>query len=322
MSYFIGAYASSPCGDQWNPELEATFYTEVKKLPNVQGLEHPFLGSLHPHDDQWFLDNIDPNWNYVFTCIPGTMNELSKNPDFGLASSNETGRNAALAFLDNARNAIKKLNSFLGRNAVTAIQIHSAPSQNYASSSKAHFQTSLETLLDWDWYGAKVVIEHCDTLTTEHAPAKGFLTIKEEIEAIKSANAESKNTAGIIINWGRSVIETHQVDGAIEHITQAKNSGLLSGIMFSGVSDQETEFGAWQDTHMPPSALTESSTGEPTSLMTPKEMHLCLNSAEAKKKTDLILGVKLGIRPNSATIKDRVAYNVNALAILDRYLKN
>ncbi|MFT2110791.1 DUF4862 family protein [Marinomonas sp. 2405UD68-3] len=320
MSYFIGAYASSPCGDQWKPELEATFYTEIKKMPNVQGLEHPFLGSLHPHDDQWFLDNIDPNWNYVFTCIPGTMSELSKNPDFGLASSNEAGRHAALTFLDNARIAIKKLNSFVGRNAVSAIQIHSAPNQNYASSSKEHFQASLEVLLNWDWYGTKVVIEHCDTLTTEHAPAKGFLTIEEEIEAIKKANTVSKNTAGIIINWGRSVIETHHVNGAIEHITQAKDSGLLSGIMFSGVSDQETEFGAWQDTHMPPSPLTESSTGEPTSLMTAQEMHRCLNIAQIEQKTDLLLGVKLGIRPSSATIEDRIAYNTNALAILGKVL--
>ncbi len=322
MSYFIGAYASSPSSDKWNPELETEFYSEIKKLANVKGLEHPFLGSLHPYDDQWFLENIDSTWNYVFTCIPGTMNELSKNPHFGLASSNKSGRKAALAFLENARLAIKKLNSHLGRNAVTAIQIHSAPNQRHSESSKEHFHSSLATLLDWDWYGAKVLVEHCDTLTQNHTPTKGFLTVEEEIEAINQANTNAKNTAGIMINWGRSVIEAHHIDGAIEHITQVKASGLLSGIMFSGVSDQDTEFGAWQDTHMPPSPFTDTSIGEPSSLMTSKEMHRCLNIADARGTTELLLGAKLGIRPHSASIEKRIAYNKNVLEILAHYSKN
>lgn len=322
MSYFVGAYASSPTGELWNSELEAEYYSKLKEQANIKGLEHPFLGTLHPYDDTWFLNNIDPTWTFVFTCIPGTMNELEKNPEFGLASTSESGRLAALAFLEKARLSIKQLNSHLGRQAVAAIQIHSAPKQPTGTSSKTAFQTSLETLLEWDWDGTKVVIEHCDTLLDEHPPAKGFLSLTEEADAIIAANNNAKHCAGMVINWGRSVIETRHPEGAIHHINYLKQHGLLSGVMFSGVSDKASEFGAWQDTHMPPTARTEHDKGEPNSLMSAVEIHKCLQAANAKENKELILGIKLGIRPNTASIGDRIAYNANALSILDDFFIN
>ncbi|MCZ2721020.1 DUF4862 family protein [Marinomonas sp. 15G1-11] len=322
MSYFVGAYASSPTGELWNPELESEYYAKLKTLQNIKGLEHPFLGTLHPHDDAWFLNNIDPSWNFVFTCIPGTMNELGKNPDFGLASDNESGRLAALAFLEKAKQAIKQLNVHLGRQAVSAIQIHSAPNQSKANSSLSSFQESLITLLDWDWDGAKVVVEHCDTLLNSQTAAKGFLTIEDEITAIKGANRSSKLTAGMMINWGRSVIEARDVAGAIHHINQAQDNDLLYGIMFSGVSDKATEYGAWQDTHMPPTPLNPTSKGEPDSLMNAAAIHHCLEVSRAKENPEFIIGAKLGIRPSTATTEDRIAYNINALSIFDAFLSN
>jgi hypothetical protein len=324
MTYFVGAYASSPSGESWNPELEAEFYSKLKQEPNIKGLEHPFLGSLHLYDDTWFLENIDPTWNFVFTCIPGTMNELGKNPEFGLASTSESGRLAALAFLEKARVSIKQLNSHLGRQAVTAIQIHSAPKQPEGTSSKSAFQTSLGVLLAWDWDGAKVVVEHCDTLLDEHPPAKGFLSLAEEASAIITANRTAhrnnlKNSVGMVINWGRSVIETRHPEGAIQHIHYLNEKRLLCGIMFSGVSDKESEFGVWQDSHMPPTAATEHAKGESDSLMSAEEIHKCLRTAKAKENKELILGIKLGIRPSAASIEDRIAYNANALSILDDF---
>ena len=99
MKYFVGAYAASPNQTQWDAVVETAFYQALQRLPNVKGLEHPFLGALHQHDEQWFLTNIAPQWNYVFTCIPGIMNALGQNPMFGLASDDQAGRLAALDFM-------------------------------------------------------------------------------------------------------------------------------------------------------------------------------------------------------------------------------
>jgi hypothetical protein len=160
MQYTVGAYAASPNHSGWDPALETAFYTELKKLPNLKGLEHPFLGALHQHDDDWFLANIDPTWDYVFTCIPGVMNALGQNPLFGIASDDEAGRRAALAFMQQACAAIGKLNTHLKRQAVTAIQIQTAPARHKAASSSAALKASLQAMLQWDWHGARIVIEH------------------------------------------------------------------------------------------------------------------------------------------------------------------
>lgn len=54
--------------------------------------------------------------------------------------------------------------------------------------------------------------------------SKGFLTMAEEIEAVKQANSEGNPQNGeisIAINWARSVLETHDVDAAPKHVVQA-----------------------------------------------------------------------------------------------------
>lgn len=79
MPYFVGAYAASPNTTAWDPELEARYYARLRALPNIKGLEHPFLGTLHPHDDAWFVRHIDPNWRFVLTCIPGFVAAIAKN---------------------------------------------------------------------------------------------------------------------------------------------------------------------------------------------------------------------------------------------------
>ncbi|MDP5142096.1 DUF4862 family protein [Rheinheimera baltica] len=319
MKYTLGAYAASPNHSGWSPELETAFYNELKALPNIKGLEHPFLGSLHAHDDSWFLTNINPQWDYVFTCIPGIMNALGQNPQFGLASDNEAGRQAAIQFMQQACAAIGKLNAHLGRQAVTAIQIQTAPARHKAVSSKAALKASLEALLQWDWQGARIVIEHCDALVDSHAPSKGFLTLGDELEVITQLNTRlnTKQQLGMVINWGRSVFETRRVEGAIEHINAAQAAGLLSGVMFSGVSDKDSEYGAWRDSHQPPTQSGHVPNGEPGSWMTEQAIHQCLAACHATELT--VLGAKIGIRPHDASIEQRIAIIRDTLAILDRY---
>lgn len=317
MNYFVGAYASSPNVVSWDPELESRYYQALKRMPNVKGLEHPFTGALHPQDDEWFLKNIKPEWKFLFTCVPGIMAALGNNPKFGIASDDEAGRQEALAFMQKACAAIGKLNQHLGREAVQAIQIQTAPNRSKASGSAQALEQSLLTMLEWDWHGAQLVIEHCDTLVEGQTPAKGFLTIEDEIAVIESVNAKQSTNMGIVVNWGRSVIETRNVEGAIEHINLLKQHNLLAGLMFSGVSDQNTEYGQWKDSHMPPAPNAELLAGAEHSLMTEGEMLKSLAASDAANLP--IVGIKLGIRPKTMSLEDRLAHIKDCLAALERY---
>ncbi|WP_213999073.1 DUF4862 family protein [Arsukibacterium sp.] len=322
MKYYLGAYAASPNHSGWDPELETAFYNELKALPNIKGLEHPFLGSLHQHDDAWFLANIDPSWDFVFTCIPGIMNALGQNPKFGIASVDEAGRQAALEFMQQACAAIAKLNAHLGRQAVAAIQIQTAPARHKAASSKQALMASLQTMLSWDWQGVKIVIEHCDAYVEGHAPSKGFLALADELDVLHQLNSTlpPAQQLGMVINWGRSVFETRRPEGAVEHIQAAQQAGLLSGVMFSGVSDKASDYGAWRDSHQPPRSSYKVKHGEPGSWMTEQAMHECLAACNNPAALT-VLGAKIGIRPLNAAIEQRIGTIRDTLAILDRYFE-
>lgn len=320
MKYYIGAYAASPNQTGWDPQLETAYYDELKQLPNIKGLEHPFLGKLHGHDDNWFLANIAPQWDYVFTCIPGVMNALGSNPQFGLASCDTAGRQEALDFMQQACNAVAKLNSHLGRQAVKAVMVQTAPARDKATSSADALYQSLSSMQQWDWQGAQLLIEHCDAYVPAHTPSKGFLSLSDEIAVLNRLNtvSDQAHKMGIVINWGRSVFETRRPDGALEHIMAVQAAGLLSGLMFSGVSDQDTEYGAWRDSHQPPQSSELVQHGEPGSWMTEQAIHQCLAATEDLSRLS-VLGAKIGIRPHQASVELRIAYIRDMLAILDRY---
>jgi len=319
MHYFLGAYAASPNVSGWDPELETAYYQQLKTFSNIQGLEHPFIGRLHAQDDNWFLANIDPAWNYVFTTIPGVMNALANNPLFGLASADEAGRLAAIDFMQQANQAIAKLNQHLGRQAVTAIMLHSAPAQHKATGSAKAFKASLETLLSWNWHGARLLLEHCDALIPEQKPSKGFLSLQDELAVLAEVNQQlaPSQPLSMVINWGRSVLETRQPAGALAHLQAAKAQGLLSGLMFSGISDKATAYGAWQDSHQPAKSSELIPFGEPDSWLTEQAIQQCLDVCADTKLA--VLGLKIGIRPLSASLEERINYLRAQLAILDRY---
>jgi len=121
---------------------------------------------------------------------------------------------------------------------------------------------------------------------------------------------------GITINWGRSAIETRSAEGVAEHIKAAKEAGVLSGLMFSGASGNESEYGVWRDSHMPPQAQSADGAGEPASLMTAENMKECVELAGPESL--LYLGAKLGIRPRTAPLEDRMAYNLEVFSILGK----
>ena len=81
--YIVGAYTTSPNLYTWNESSELRYYTGLKSLKSIKGLELPFWGaSIHPFDDNWLFNNIDPQWNNIVTCIPGTMKRLENDPYF------------------------------------------------------------------------------------------------------------------------------------------------------------------------------------------------------------------------------------------------
>lgn len=315
--FYVGAYATAPVTPSWDPEVQTAYFNGLKAIPGIRGLEHPFTGSLHGQDDAWFLASIDPAWDFVFTGIPGVMGRLGEDACFGIASSADAGRQAALAFYEAARQAIHKLNRHLGRQAVKAMMIHTAPRPaECVRPDAAALVASLEEMVSWDWDGAALVIEHCDTYIQGQAPSKGFLSIESEIEAIAEVNRNTGSELGLCINWGRSALETRNVDGPVQHIEAARAAGLLQGLMFSGVSGAEGPYGAWADTHMPPAGAAGAGAFEPVSMLNEAEFRRCVEAADPQALA--YMGIKIGVRPASLDGEQRLAFIESALNMLQR----
>lgn len=319
MEYIIGAYATAPSTEQWHQELETQYYQALKSLDSVIGLEHPFVGKLHPFDDEWFLENIDKNWQFVFTSIPGVMGNIAKNPHFGIASTNEQGRQAALAFYQQAQQAIFKLNNHLDKQAVSFIKIHTAPKITAKTRSSIEaLQSSLETMQSWDWCGAKLVIEHCDAHIAGQEAEKGFMLLEDEITAIKHVNNKLNSDIGISINWGRSAIETRSSTGPLLHIKQAYRSKLLKGIIFSGASGVEGPYGQWKDTHMPPEQAFNIPSFAEGSYLTIEQIENSLQQCHYEQLD--FIGGKISISPNQATVAKRISYINSLITLLDKVI--
>ena len=322
--YTVGAYTTSPNLFAWNEPSEIEYFSRLRALNGIRGLELPFWGeSLHPFDDQWLLENLDPSWENVYTCLPGTMKRLADDPYFGLASTRRTSRKVAIDFYRTARSCINKLKSEFGETALHAIHITSSPRNIGAekSASVASLSESLKELMDWDWGKTKILIEHCDAWTEQNSnPHKGFLSLDEEIEALEKAESSGAPHLGIVLNWARSVIETRDVAGICDHIHLAQQHDLLKGIMFSGTTDNDDNFyGKWSDLHMPPTNFQDSQYGEASSLLSFHEMRRSLKACDIE---DLeYIGIKLLAMPDESSMEKRIGINREALKMMDMVIE-
>ena len=316
MRYIVGAYSISPAANDWNQSAEQALYDGLKASPSVRGLEVPFTGTLHRHDDNWLFRTVKKDWDFVVTLIPGTMGALQKDKSFGLASDDAAGRKAALDFAKNAKDAVGRLNDAVRRTAVVAVEVHSAPNQGAGGKgSQTAFADSLAEVAGWDWQGARIVIEHCDAFRPGHRAIKGFLTLDDELAAIAKANRSARSPIGICINWGRSVLETYKTETVVQHIRQARDAGALSGLMFSGASGAATPWGAWEDSHMPQAPAAGISHAAEGSLLTEAEIKAAL--AAAGPKLDFV-GVKIAVRPAEAAVPTRLGLIGDLIALADR----
>jgi len=314
MNMIVGAYSASPCHSEWNPELEKAYFDGLKKIPGIRGLELPFFGDLHRYDSEWLLNHLVPSWDYVFTCIPGTMENVKASPHFGLASDSERGRADALLFAEKARQAILRMHQKLGRKAVRAIEIHSAPTRGRSgvNSSWQSLSRSLAEMCSWDWDGATLMLEHCDRFIEGQEPAKGYLSIEDEIRAVVKESCSEKTPLQILINWGRSVIEARDPKAVLDHLSKARDAGVLGGLIFSGCTPEHPLYGAFADSHAP--FAGNGPDLEPASWMTQERVKEALRVSAAH--TLPIVGFKIQALPRDLTVADRLRKIENWVQLL------
>ncbi len=293
MRIHVAAYAASAALDE---AAEAALYEGIAAL-GVAGLEQPFFGALHRRDEGWLIGQIRPDWSLVVTTLPGAMDRLNDDKRFGLASADPDGRKRALDFAESARRAVETLHRELGRRAVRAVLLHSAPrlGGSGAKASLEGFADSLTELRGRDWRGAALLVEHCDAAAPGRAPDKGFLRIEDDILAAKLSGG--KTPIGVAINWGRSALETRSAEGPLEHLARARQSNLLGALFFSGVTPAHPEFGSWRDSHAP------FSTSCPQSLLTPAAAKAALAAAPDCP----LIGLKLQTKPATMAVPQRLA---------------
>jgi hypothetical protein len=223
------------------------------------------------------------------------MQRLNLDGTFGLASTAAEGRRAALNFVLGLRDYVYRLADEGHR--VEAVELHSAPPRH---SSASAFEESLKEVLDWDWGGAQVLIEHCDAPRPGSEPEKGFLTFDEEVSVALSLQNQGWEHAGILINWARSVIESGNPGTASDQLAQAREAGVLAGLMFSGCSPEATGFGyPWMDAHLP---AVEVEGAPPSSLLNRREIERCLAVAGPVP----IAGFKIGLSQQGLSGQERV----------------
>jgi hypothetical protein len=296
MRIHLGAYAASPCHSAWDPAAESAFYDGLRPL-DLAGLEHPYWDRLHRWDDAWFLDHLPADWTLLLTTLPGTMDRLKDDPHFGLASADKDGRRRALDVLEGCRRVIMHLHQYLGRRVVKGVSVHSAPRLGSGAKSDLEvFSDSLTVLRSGDWDGATLLVEHCDAFKAGQAPDKGFLRIEDEAVAVRRSSGITP--LSMLINWGRSAVETRSVDGPIEHIQRAVDSGLLGGLFFSGAAASHPLYGDWRDSHAPFQASV------PESLLTAQA------AARAIKEAGDVpfLGLKMQALPKTLGLPERLDF--------------
>ncbi len=308
MRTVVGAYAAAP---RFEGDADFRRYVDqVLALPRVDGLEIPyFLHDESPWRTFPYLRASPAESRHVLTLLPTMVAGMGAAPGFGLASIDDDGRGAALDAVRRARRFVADAND-AGGGSIASVELHSAPLRS--AGSREAFARSLREIEAWDWADVRVDVEHCDALT-DLPPAKGFLDLDDELEAIRSTRA------GMVINWARSAIETRSVAGPRDHIALCGSPDALTGVVFSGCADIDTAYGAgWEAPPLPMSgwATDELAATSSASLLTRGELEHCVSLALSSSRLDF-LGVKV-CAPPAATVHERLsllAGNVSMLAL-------
>ncbi len=276
VQYIIGAYPSAPSFHYANEADETEFFRLLAAKKGIAGLEQPCLEHFHPLGNEYLFKTIPGDWKIVITAIMYTMGRRGKEPGFGLASTDEDGRRAAVKYHQHIAEQMTEVRSRYGQDRFLALQIQSAPLKGETNVSAAAdaFAKSLKDLEKID-FGCELVIEHCDAFNSG-APAvrKGFLPLDTELALA------GEYGVGLCVNWARSVLEdpAHSPARAVEQVKLCRKAGLLSGLMFSGTATGGS-YGAFEDNHAPFAPFKDCRVNCPESLMTVGEARKCIREA-------------------------------------------
>lgn len=295
----LGAYAMAPRDDA----ARSRFWDAVGDLP-IGGLELPLPAAGTPAEPPALTARSD--LDLLVTCIPTVMGRLADDPRHGLASHDEDARRHALDDVRRARD-LAETQAATGGARVVAIQVHSAPGP--VGGGRDALARSLDEILTWDLAGARLVVEHCDALVPRQRPAKGFLTLDDEL-AVLAALGTPQVALGV--NWGRSAIEGRGLHTPQEHLRTVADAGLLGALVLSGATGALTPWGdPWSDAHIPPRGDAAALAASADSLLGPAEVAAAL----ASTTPGCLVAVKVAVRPADADVATRVAV---ARAALDQ----
>ena len=290
VPFVVGAYPMLPPDDE-DRHGAAALYTALADLGWVDGIELPFREALDA-PTPWLAEQLAGRFTQcVVTAIPGTMGRAGADPAFGLASPDDDGRNQALAYTRSLLEAVDRLHEAAGQQVVTRVELHSAP---HHQADAETFHASLSELAeDFSSQSLGMIVEHCDAESGVGPSEKAFLPLSQEIAACRDTPAL------ITVNWGRSVIETHDPATPESHVRELVEAGLLGGVMISGAGPDETQWAwAWADAHLP---LVEH---EPTSWLTPERVAATMRAAGS---TQAYEGLKINT-PASASLEEKLAW--------------
>lgn len=296
MKTVVSAYAASPAHTRWDPAFEERFLAELVALDGVDALELPWLGRLHPHDDDWLISRL-PATELVLTGLPWTMTRSKASPGYGLASTDEDGRADAVADLDRMRRDVARLSVI-----PSVVLLHTAPSGGAGSVDA--LRDSIASIASWDWRGSRLAIEHCDAAVPGRPFEKGFLSLADELAAL-----EGIADAGLWLNWGRSAVELRDAEAVTAQVASAATSGRLLGLTLSGAASTDGPYGlAWADAHLP-FAEADPRSG---SLLTRSAARSALRAAGDVSWR----GLKVSRRPDDESVTEVLATVEANLAVL------
>lgn len=313
MGVIVGGYAAAD--PAWSIQSLASFYASLGRLPGIAGLELPVAQLEALAREKSVARALPDYWRYEVTSLPATMAALAKTAGFGLASASAEGREAAVATADRMRASIGRFHNLLGRTAVGSVTLVSAPGPAPGTDprrTRTAFAESLITLAGWDWDGAVLAVEHCDAARPGQAAAKGFLDLDNELAAMTAVPGTAVPVR-LVVNWGRSAIEQHHPDMPARHATQARERGILKGVVLSGCADTGSAWGPpWADTHLPPYGVVPPGGAPHASLLTGPRMRAFLRASGP----DADIAVKVAVRPRDADHETRrgfIAASVDAV---------
>jgi hypothetical protein len=315
-SYYISPYTASPTfHSNWDAVKESGYFQALSEEISIIGIEQPFLEKSDKYPIKWMQQNVPEHWDILLTSLFSTMQELYKNTAFGIASLDETARKQAVKLVAGMHAYTQQLNDRFGRLLVKAIHLHTAPSNKSSATNSSLDQLlfSMDEISQWDWQGAQINIEHCDAPANNRQADKGFLSLADEISALQQFPHW-----GMLLNWGRSAIETRSPAGPLDHIKKTIDANQLRGFIFSGcTANSMSEYGQWKDSHIPPQKIVDSHVLSSESLLGQKEITETFK-ALSQSKQPIYYGIKVSdANKNNRDVQKKVELYVDTLKAIE-----